>query len=313
MHHEGNDIEELRRLIIEEGGNPNTKAFHTGEMTARQRAQQEINRRESEIKQRQSVFHRMASEAITGGLQVLAVAFTLLVLLVGTLIGVFLLIVAEIAAVQKGFAAIDADFAFLYAATTVLFFFVVLFIGEVIRRSAANEDRTVFSLRQVLEWLIYFTGISWWNTWKPRYKRREPLLIQVDNAVRWLMYTIVIFGLLGRLADTLAEVKTIEGVKLNWQAAIGHIWQSATLEQMIGYVGSVVMTIALLLATHFIVYFAHLLFTQVTGGINLNLSEGYSSELVIEGEVTKYYRTELLKLKAKNQQRLTPESQINEI
>lgn len=215
MQNEHQDIDTLRRLIIEEGGNPNTKTFQTGEMTARQRAQQEINRRESEIKQRQSAVHRIASEAITGGLQLLAVVFTLLVLLVGTLVGVMLLIVAEIAAVQKGFAVIDSGFAFLYAATTVLFFFVVLFIGEIIRRSSANEERPVFSLRQVLEWLIYFIGVNTRNGWKPRYKSRVPLLVQVDNAVRWLMYTILIFGLLGRLADTLATVKTADGVQLN--------------------------------------------------------------------------------------------------
>jgi hypothetical protein len=200
--------------------------------------------------------------------------------------------------VQKGFAIIDQDFAFLYAAATVLFFFVVLFIGEVIRRSSADEERPMFSLRHLAQWLMYFIGRG--SQWRPRYKKRESLMVQVDQAVKWLMYTIVIFGMLGRLSDSLS------GVPGNWRDAINYIWNNSTFGEMFGYIGSVVMTIALLLSTHFVVFFTHLLFVQTTGGLNLNFSTGFSADLFIEAEVVKYYQNHYLKLRAENQQKLLP-------
>lgn len=256
--------DELREQYVRYGGNPNLKHIRQGELTARNQARAEWHAQQKAASDARGRFANMASAWVTRGMQGVAVALTLVMVVGGLTIALVLLIIAEWSAVQKGFSAIDPVNAPLYSAATVFFFISTLFIREVIARSATRDDERVFSLRYAVQWLIYFLGFS--GDWRPIYRHNKSLLNRVDGAVRWLTYTIVLFGLLGRLFDT------IQGLDGSWIDALEHIVTQSTFTQMMGYLGSVVMTIGLLLATHFAVYFIHAIYVQVTGGLQVNAS-----------------------------------------
>lgn len=288
------DREALIQEFIAAGGNPNAKTFQAGELRAREKARADIHHAVERENAARHPASKLAANIILRGVELIAVAFTIVIVLAGMVIGSVLLILAEIAAVQKGFLTIDPVFAPLYAVATVLFFVVVLFIREIIARGASDEPAPVFSLRYAVRWLIYFLGIR--RNWTPEYRAKRSLLLRVDSAITWLMYTIVLFGLLGRLSE---KVSTLSG---NWIDGIEHIIRESSFQDMIGYIGATVMTVALLLSTHFIIFFVHKLYVQVTGGVHMvNFSERSSPELLVEREVNQFYKNEILKLRARNQ------------
>lgn len=304
------DTDELRRQFIEYGGNPNTKTIRQGELTARSQARAEYAQAQKQVVESRGRFANAASELVTRGMQGVAVLLTLVLVVGGLTVALTLLIVAEWAAVQKGFSAIDPTYAPLYSAATVFFFVSTLFIREVIARNATRDDERVFSLRYVAQWLVYFLGFN--RNWRPQYRRNISLLNRVDSAVRWLTYTIVLFGLLGRLFDT------INGLNGSWLDALQHIITQSTFTQMMGYVGSVVMTIGLLLATHFAVFFVHSIYVNVTGGLKVNVSNFFEVSLddLVDAQTLRYWQDAVLiqrekfLLKAANQTSL--QSQIDQ-
>lgn len=283
--------------FVLEGGNPNQFSLQQGEIKARQKAYAENVAEKKRHQQERGRFSRWASTAVNSGLEFVAVLFTLLLVLFGLLLGTSLLIAAEVAAVEKGFGVIDDNFATLYAIATVFFFIVTLFIREVVARDATSEPEIALSLRTTLNELIYFLGLN--RTWQPVYKRRTSLLVRVDGAVRWLMWTIVVFGLMGRLDNKLGQ---IEG---DWYTGIKYVLTSSSLKDMLAYLGSLVMTVALLLATHYIVYFVHQVYVRVTGGFDARFFVVYEQSLspdsLAELQAIKFWQIELLKLRTRNQ------------
>lgn len=296
-YHLPDDLEALRALYIREGGNPNSKVFQQGEHRARQKAMADyadVQRRQLE---QRSPLQRFAGSVILRGMEFIAVLFTLVLVLGGLTVGTVLLVTAEISAVENGFSAIDPERAQLYAVATVLFFIVVLFIREVIARdageSAGTELKQVFSLRSVARRLVYLLGIR--RGWQPEYKAHKTLLSRADSAVTWLMWTIILFGLLGRL------LSEIDGLNMAWHAALAHIVTQSTLKQIVGYVAAIPAMIGLLLATHFVVYLIHQIYVRVTGGLDVtSFLDGYSAEGAIETETLKFYKSEVLRLRAKS-------------
>lgn len=291
------DYEALRQVFIAEGGNPGTKRFQAAEMRAQDKAHIEVNQA---IKRQQENMHplsRFARDFIMRGMEFIAMIFTVLLVLGGMLIGSVLLIMAEIAAVSKGFAVIESSplLSVLYACTTVFFFLTVLFIREIIAHKQQAEPQPVLSMRLMMQRVLYFLGIR--RDWRVMYKDRKPILLQVDSAVTWLMWTIVLFGLLGRLSERMA------GLTGNWMDGLRAIAMQSTLQEMTALVGALVMTVALLLATHFIVYFVHMLYVRMTGGgvdVAVNFSDSFSIDTVIERERVSLLKTEILRLRAKN-------------
>lgn len=293
------DIEGLRALYIREGGNPNTKPFQGGEYRAKQKALAEYADIQRQQLAGRSALQRLVGEVILRGMEVIAVLFTLVLILGGLTVGTVLLVIAEISAVENGFTAIDPDRAGLYAIATVAFFIVVLFIREVIARDAGEttELKQLFSLRYLVQRAIYFVG--WRNDWQPEYRAHRTLLNRADSAVTWLMWTIILFGLLGRL------LSEISGLEMAWYEALRHIIEQSTLRQLVGYIASIPAMVGLLLATHFVVYLIHQIYVRVTGGLEVtNFFDGYSADLMVENEVKIYYQTEILKLRAKNEPQL---------
>lgn len=300
--------DELREAYIREGGNPNAYNFQKGEVAAMERARQEVQRREQMIKQNQGQLQRLSADVINGLLRIIAVAFTFIVVL-GIGVATIMLIDVEIKAVEKGFAVIDSQYSNSYAVATVFFYIVVSFVGEVIRRSTVDTERRMLSLRYFASWLWYtlgfgkvrIFGLSLGGDFAARYQRRQPLQIQVDNAITWLTWTVVIFGLLGRLGPTL---NSVEG---NYIEAVGHILTEFTFVEMAGLIGAFVMTMALLAGVHFTTFFMHVMLVQITGGISINFSNGVSefdAEIFIQQAQARYIRDQILMLQRNKLQRL---------
>lgn len=293
------DLDALHRLFIASGGNPNSKSFQAAEMRAVDKAHLEIN---TAIKRQQEAMHPWALAArnmVLRGMEIIAVLFTVVLVLGGMLFGSLLLVIAEVAAVYKGFLLVEAGgvLALLYAVAIVLFFLTALFIREVIAFKSAVEPQPLFSLRTAFRRVLYFLGFGLSDAWTLQYHQQRPLLIQVDGAIRWLMRTIVLFGLLGRLEGRMSQLSG------NWVNGLQQLISQSSLPEMLALVGALVMTIALLLATHFNVYFVHSLFVRVTGGgvdvSAANFSNGLSVEALIERERQNLYKTEILKLYAR--------------
>jgi hypothetical protein len=290
------DLEALQRLFIASGGNPTTKTFQAAEMRAVDKAHLEVN---TAIKRQQEAMHPWALAArnlVLRGMEIISVLFTVVLVLFGMLIGSGLLVIAEVAAVYKGFQLIEPSgvLALLYAGTTVLFFLTVLFIREIIARKSENEPQPAFSLRLAVRRLTYFLGVR--KAWSVEYRQSKPLLQQVDHAITALTYTMILFGLLGRLQERMSKLSG------NWLNGLEQILTQSSLQEMVGLVGAVVMTMALLSSTHFILYFVHLLYVRVTGGgvdVTVNFSEGLSLEAAVEREKVNLYKTEVLKLYAR--------------
>jgi hypothetical protein len=291
------DAEALKELFIQLGGNPSTQTFQRAEMRAVDKAHIEVN---TAITRQQQAMHPWALAArnlVLRGMEVIAVVFTVVLVLFGMLIGSGLLVIAEVAAVYKGFQLIEPSgvLALLYACTTVLFFLTVLFIREIVARKSENEPQPVFSLRLLVTRVVYFLGVR--RVWAVEYRQRKPLLVQVDNAITALSYTMILFGLLGRLQERMS------GLTGNWLDGLRQLVTLSSLQEMVGMVGAVMMTLALLSSTHFILYFVHLLYVRVTGGgvdVAVNFSEGLSLEAAVEREKINLYKTEILRLRAKN-------------
>lgn len=292
-HNLPTQLDELRRLLIAAGGNPNSRQFQAQMEEARRRAYATHEaRRQADLAARPKL-SRQIGEAVIRMVEIISVFLTIVLVLGGLSVALVLLVIAEIAAVEKGFRAIDPTLSWLYATASVFFFLSVLFIREIIARGAMREDERVFSLRYAFNWLVYFIGFN--RGWKPRYRQHASLLSAVDNAVRWLTWTIVIFGLLGRLFDT------VSGLDGTWVDGLRHIAEQSTFTEMAGYIGSVVMTIGMLLGTHFAVYFIHQQYVKVTGGLEVgaNFSDAYTVDLLIEREQAQVMQGEILKLAAR--------------
>ena len=297
---EGETVDKLRADYIALGGNPNLKTHQEGELRARNKALAEVAAEEKRQSAMRGRFWSFAANLAKNGLASVAVLFTLFFIVGGSLFGTALLVLAETAAVEKGFNVIDKQFSLLYALATVSFFIVVQFIRQVVARSTNEDIRPAFSLRHFVQWLAYVLGLG--RVFKTRYVKHKSLLSQIDTAITWLMWSIIIFGLLGRLSEKIVDLTT-----LNWRDAITQIVVQSNLTDVFAYAGSLVMTIALLYSTHVVIYLFHLIFVQVTGGLDVNfLQQGsgnqYSPDLTIERELSNYWKTEVLKLQAKNQQ-----------
>lgn len=298
-------VDQLRSDYIALGGNPNLKTHQEGELRVRNKALAEVSAEEKRQNAQRGKFWLFAASIAKNGLATVAVLFTLFGVVGGSLFGTALLVLAETAAVEKGFNVIDKQFSLLYALATVSFFVVVQFIRQVVARSESADIRPAFSLRHLVGWLAYVLGFGrvlyLGKEWETRYVKPKSLLAQIDTAITWLMWSIIIFGLLGRLSE-----KIVDLTALNWRDAITQIVVQSNLTDVFAYAGSLVMTVALLYSTHVVIYLFHLIFVQVTGGLDVNfLQQGSglpSPELVIDRELQNYWKTEVLKLQAKNHQ-----------
>jgi hypothetical protein len=293
------NLDELRQQVIAQGGKPQSASFMSGELRARKAARQDFYQRQKENAKAQPQWYRDIGDFIIRGVRVVSVFVAGALLVLGLLVGTGVMIWAELQAVASGFDTIDPRYAGLYSVATVGFFLVILIVRETIVGRVDDEPRRMFSLRYAVRWLIYFIGFG--KSWQPEYVKSRGLLVGIDSAIRLLMWTIIIFGLLGRLAEKMTMIETMA-----WMDGLRYVVEQSSLKDIFGYIGATVMTAALLYATHFIVHFIYEVYEQVTGGLGIDFLSQDSIEDYEQRAVVLYYQTEVLRLQTAQQKLQAP-------
>lgn len=294
------DVDELRGILISEGGNPNSTPFQKAELSARERGRLEVERQSIHLDKQRPQWARMLSNGVAGILSFVAVIFVVTVVSLGVLGVTVLMVIAEIGIVGDGIAVVTPHNAWLYSVALVLLYLVMLFIAEIIAHNSSVQPRQRFSLQHIKNWLTYFRGGNRWQA----IEIDNPLLRSANGTIRALMVAIVLFGILGRLYPKLLE---LEGA---WYASLWHILSQSSISDMIAYASSAAIAIGLLWGAHFITHFVYLEYVKLTGGVQTkDFFELSSPDFIIEREVSQFYQNEILKLRMRKQQRI--ESELN--
>jgi hypothetical protein len=300
------NLEELRATYIVEGGNPRTKSFAAKEADVLVRAQRKID---AEFRRRDGLrpkWSKSLSNFVAGSLSTISVIFVVAVTVFGVLGVSLLMVVAEVAVIHQGISTVAEANSWLYAHALVLLYLVMLFAREIIAHNPTDVPKThleVFSIQHLRNWWSYFAG---GRNWKPRLKHKS-LLTGANFTVKWLMATVLLFGVLGRLDGKLA------GIQGNWVAGLRHIVESSSLEEMLGYIATIGISVGLMLGAHFITNFVYREYAKLTGGINTaDFFGDFSPDLLIEREMTTLYRDEILRLRAKRQAASLPVQEMTE-
>ena len=241
---------------------------------------------------------KQAADLAGKGLAFVSLLFTFVFVLGGLFVGTLVLIAAELIAVHDGFAVVDPKRAWLYSIAIVLFYVVILFIEQiVIDRDGHTPDKKL-SFNTIKSDFDYFIGNG--DNWKLQYKQLPSSSQHIMRTVQVSTYSIIAFGLLGRLDGKIAEYN-----HLAWHESIIEIALNSNLSDMFGYVGMLVATTALLWGTKWVIHFIYNNFRSVTGGVAI---QDFSSASIvtlspatmIEAEKLQLMKREILKLKAKN-------------
>lgn len=251
-----------------------------------------------ELNTKRPAWSTWAGDAIGKALGVISTFFIVLFVLVALIVGTFVLLIAEFIAVYEGFAVMDADRAALYALAIILFYVVVLFIQEMVIDRNGYMPSKRLSLRLILADLAYFLGIG--KQWQAQYNALPDARQRIEITIKFVTYTIVVFGVLGRLADKLGELK-----ESTWLEAIPKLFFESSLDEMIGYLGIGLATLALLWSLKWIVTFIYDNFRKVTGGVTMqDFSQASFIEIspvkMKEAHQKQLMQRELLRLEAKN-------------
>lgn len=286
------ELDSLRQQAAFIGINLNTETVRKQEARARlegiQAYQDTLTKSQKAYKWLGAVFVTLAHGA--------AIVIAGVLLVFGVLLGLPLLAIAEIIAVAEGFAVINPEFAYIYALPLVGFLFVSIFLQQSFRGQHTDVSTTRFSLRIVWRSLLYAVGIG--SNWQPQTKEQLPLALVLNNAVRAGTLAVVATGLLGRLAPK------IIGNPLPWHQTIQNLITASTLAEFAGYVSAVLMTMALLSMSHFVIHFIQNIYQGVVGSLNVNFSSentAASQEAFIELATAKMYRNLIANKQAKLQ------------
>lgn len=239
-----------------------------------------------------------AAELASKGLAFVSVLFTFVFVLGGLVVGTLFLLAAELIAVHDGFAVVDPKRAWLYSIAIVLFYVVILFIEQIVIDKEGFTPSKRLSLKTVQEDLMYFFGKG--DNWIIQYKQLPSSSQHIMRTVQVSTYSIISFGLLGRLDSKIAEYN-----HLAWHESGIEIMLNSSLSDMFGYVGMLVATTALLWGTKWVIHFIYNNFRSVTGGVAI---QDFSSASIItlspaqmiEAEKLQLMKREIMKLKARN-------------
>lgn len=259
--------QELEKQYLALGGNP-THASFKNELAALQALsleQYEHERQRIEaIESKRPQWAKHAGELAGKGLASVATIFTFVFVLGGLFFGTGALIAAEFMAVYEGFAMVSPEHALLYSVSIVLFYVVVLFIERILADKHGQQISTKTSLRLIGQDLLYFFGFG--VNWQKQYNEVASETKQISTTVSLMTYAILAFGLLGRMKTSLETFQKVKPTA-NWIEGIQSILYDSSLQTMMGYIGMVIATAALLWATKWVVHFIYGQFKRVTGGV----------------------------------------------
>lgn len=292
------DPSELRRIFVEMGGNPSTKTF----MAAEQRAADSAKRRyDSEFTENP---YAHASQQTAKAFLNVAILFVRSIFQVGVPVAFVGLLLAEGAAAYVGFSAImDPKVAAIYAMVIMLVSTVAMFLRESLLQNKADKE-VVYkpTLKLLTNRVMYFFG------------RRELVqetsgeaLLMTERAMSLVVWSIVIFGILGRVKGSI-ESDSLAGVP--WLQAIQQIVEKSDLPTIMEYVGSILIPIAMYVCLHVLVYFIYRSYLLSTGGIDITSDKAFdflsppSYEAILQAELITVYRDMIYLLQAKNKKSL---------
>ena len=241
---------------------------------------------------------QQAADLAGKGLAIVSLLFTFVFVLGGLFIGTLVLLAAELIAVHDGFAVVDPKRAWLYATAIVLFYVVILFIEQIVIDREGYTPSKKMSLNTIKQDFEYFVGKG--KSWEVQYKQLPSSSQHIMRTVQVSTYSIIAFGLLGRLEGKIAEYN-----HLAWHESGVEILLNSSLSDMFGYIGMLVATTALLWGTKWVIHFIYNNFRSVTGGVAIqDFSNAsivtLSPTAMIEAEKLLLMKREILKLKARN-------------
>lgn len=253
-----NDIEVGKQELARQGIPASGKRLHRALAEADQRARDEADARFG-LDQEVNVATNQRIRKLNSKL---AVVFVAVFMLAGVLALVFMFPAAEYAAVREGILAFT-DNGFLAAfnsATVVLGLVVLLFIKNLLRDNLPNDVAPASSLRISALRLLYWVG---WSTDRPTNSRAEELYLGAVAAVRTLQLVILFLGFQGRAADAMV------GADGTYFSFLGDLITGATPVEFFGYVGTAVLTWALLRVTDLVVLYIYTVFVNAVGTLDI--------------------------------------------
>lgn len=207
--------------FIKAGGNPQGQRVQALLAQTRERATQDWQSRQEIAAAARPVWAKKAADFAGKALSWISIGFTIAGLPVGLALATIGLIVAEVVAVHEGFLVITAPFLAVVYSVVTVLAYVALLF---VRESMVEKAH-------------------------------------ITQVVRGLLWTIVLFGLLGRLA---VPLQTYSGDA--WNLALLKIATESNLQTLIGFIGAPVATYALLIGTEFSVRYIYGRYVGVTGG-----------------------------------------------
>ncbi len=292
------DVLELEKEYAKRGGKLDNPHHNRRMQVAKAEALAAYEQQELTLKEADSKRMSWAAELAGKGLNFVAVTFTFVFVLLGSMLATIALFVAEYVAVLNGFSVIEPVWAWLYSLALVGFYIVTLFIQEIIIASHGYNPKERFSLRILAHDILYFFGGG--DSWQVRYAALPDNVQAIGKTISLSAYAIITFGLLGRL-----DAKLSEFAGLAWHVAIQKLVMDSSLEDILGYVGMLVATAALLYSTKWVISFMYSIFRNVTGGVAMqNFSDAslviYSQAELVEQYQAKMLQREMLKLESRN-------------
>lgn len=291
------DVLELERQFAEKGGNVQHYRHAQKMKIAESEALVAYAQQQEAIKEAESKRMTWAAEIAAKGLNVVAVGFTFVFVLAGSMFATIALFVAEYVAVLNGFSVIEPVWAWLYSFALVGFYIVTLFIQEIVIARHGYVAKERFSLRTLASDIFYFFGGG--KNWQLRYKATPDNAQAISQTIALSAYAIITFGLLGRLDAKLEAFSNYA-----WHIAIQKLFLESNLEDILGYAGMFVATAALLYSTKWVVSFMYGIFRNVTGGVSMHdfsdASLVYSQAELVEMHQIRMLNREILKLESRN-------------
>jgi hypothetical protein len=147
-------------------------------------------------------------------------------------------------------------------------------------------------------WLLSF-WLGNGSQWTRQTKAQTNLVSQIDTALRLLMWTVIVAGVLGRLDLKLADLPSG-----NWLAQLRAVVETSSLRDALEYFVTLLQTAALLSSIHFIVYYFYAVFYESTGGI-ATVAANFSpinADAIREQARVDYWKAEWMRLQAKTDQ-----------
>jgi hypothetical protein len=178
------------------------------------------------------------------------------------------LLIAEGVAAYNGFSSIMPEWtAGVYAFVIMLVSTVSMFLRESLLQNSANIEISYKpTLALFLQRAAYFLGLN-----GVQESEHSAALKMTQQALRLSVWSIVIFGILGRIKTNM----DLTAPNVPWTQAIQQIVAQSNLSTFMEYVGSVLLPLAMYVCLHVLVYFIYRSYLLSTGGVDITSNRAF--------------------------------------